>query len=77
MPILSIIFSRVGGYIAAALAVAAVLLGVYRSGRKSARVDGIVSQLENVEKANEIENDINISRPDANRERLLNNWTRD
>lgn len=77
MPFLSIIFSRVGGYITAGIAVAAVLFGVYRSGRKSAQVDGMANQLENVEKANEIENDINTSSPDDNRERLHNGWQRD
>lgn len=77
MPFLSVIFSRIGGYIAAGLAVAAVLFGVYRSGRKSAQVDGMANQLENVEKSNEIENDIHTSSPDVNRERLHNEWSRD
>ncbi len=77
MPFLSIIFSRIGGYVAAGLAVSAVLFGVYRSGRKSAQVDGMANQLENVEKANEIENSVNTSNTDVNRERLFNEWPRD
>jgi hypothetical protein len=74
--ILSLIFSRVGAYFGIALSVVAVLFGVYRTGKKSARVDGMERQLENVKVRNEVQDDIMRSDPDSNRERLRE-WQRD
>ena len=76
MTILSLLWSRFGGYVMAALAVIGLLFGVYRSGRKSAQVDGMKNQLENVKVRNEVEQDVATSDPDSKRERLQQ-WTRD
>lgn len=78
MPVLfSILFSRIGGYIMAGLAVLALLLGVYRSGRKSAQVDGMEDKLENVKVSNEVENEVRLTDPDSKRDRLFDKWSRD
>lgn len=76
MGFVSLLRSRVGGYIAAGLAVLALLFGVYRSGKKSAQVDGMENQLNNVKVRNDVEQDVATSDPASKRERLQQ-WTRD
>jgi hypothetical protein len=74
--ILSLIFSRVGAYIGIALSVVAVLFGVYRTGKKSARVDGMERQLENVKVRQDVEKDVSSPSNDSI-VRLRDEWSRD
>lgn len=66
---------KVWGYVAAGLAVLSAVAMIFRAGKRSAQIDGLQKQLENVEKANEIEDRIDRATPDE-RKRLRDKWTR-
>lgn len=67
---------RVWGYVAVALAAAAILLRAYTAGRKSAQADGMKKQLDNVEKRNEADAAVDRAGP-SERKRLRRKWERD
>ena len=70
MTVLSFLWSKVGAAVMAALAVLGLLFGVYRSGKKSAKVDGMQNQLENVKVRQDVENDIATSDRDDKLDRM-------
>jgi ABC-type protease/lipase transport system fused ATPase/permease subunit len=69
------------GYIAAAggmiLAVLVVLFQAKKAGKNEVIVETKEKEIENVQKANEVEREVAVSKPDARRERLRDKWTRD
>lgn len=75
MFLLSGIWARIAPYVLGALAVIGLLFGVYRSGKKSAQVDAMADQLENVKVRDEVESDFMRS-DDSERKRLRDKWTR-
>jgi hypothetical protein len=71
----------VWGYIAAGagalLAVLVVLFQAKKAGKNEVIVETKEKEIENVQKANEVEREVAVSKPDARRERLRDKWTRD
>ena len=69
------------GYVAAAGAALVAILAVLARAKQSGREEVITKQakkeVENVQKANEVEHKVASSKPDARRERLRDRWTRD
>jgi hypothetical protein len=69
------------GYIAAGagalLAVLVVLFQAKKAGKNEVIVETQEKEIENVQKANEVEREVAVSKPDARRERLRDKWTRD
>ena len=69
------------GYLAAGLAALAGVVLVLAKAKKAGR-DEVVAEtgkkeLKNVQTANEVERDVAVTKPDARRERLRNDWQRD
>lgn len=75
--IISFLWSKAGGYVMAALAILGLLFGVYRSGKKSARVDSMEKQLENVKVRQDVEKEVSSSPVGSSAQRLRNEWARD
>jgi hypothetical protein len=67
---------KVWGYVAVAAAAALFVLRVWSAGRKSAQVDGLKNQLDNVKVRNETDAAIERATP-GERERLRRKWERD
>jgi hypothetical protein len=69
------------GYIAAAggmiLAVLVVLFQAKKAGKNEVIIETQEKEIENVQEANKVEREIAGTKPDARRERLRNEWTRD
>jgi hypothetical protein len=69
------------GYIAAGagalLAVLVVLFQAKKAGKNEVIVETKEKEIENVQKANEVEREVAVTKPDARRERLRDKWTRD
>jgi hypothetical protein len=69
------------GYIAAGagalLAVLVVLFQAKKAGKNEVIIETQEKEIENVQKANEVEREVAVSKPDARRERLRDKWTRD
>ncbi len=71
--------SKIGRYVVAgvgiALAIGLFVIRVFAAGRKSALVDGMERQLNNVKARQNAENTLRVA-PDAERQRMRDKWTR-
>jgi len=75
------IFSGLWGYVVAGLGILLTLLGLLSKAKKAGRDEVIAktkeAEVENVRKANEVEREIAVTKPDERRARLLDRWSRD
>jgi len=75
------LFKGLWGYVAAFGAAVLAVFAVYRSGKKSGQTEVVAKaaekEIKNVRKANEVEREVAVSKPDARRKRLRDKWTRD
>ena len=75
------LFSGLWGKLAAVLGVVIGIVTMFFQVKKAGKDEVIAEskdkEIQNVQKANKIEHDVAISKPDAKRNELLNDWTRD
>lgn len=69
------------GYVAAAGAAILGILAVYGSGKKAGKTEveaaGLKKEVENVKTAQEVEQKVAVTKPDAVADELRNKWSRD
>ena len=75
MNFLALISAKAWGYVAASAAVLVAVAKIFYAGKKSAQVDGMKEQLQNVETRNEIETAVSAA-DRSERERLRDKWTK-
>ena len=74
---LRLIPGKIWGYLAAGMAVLIAVWRIYAAGKSAARVEGMESQLENVETRNEIDRDTGRLPDGGAADRLRDQWSRD
>lgn len=67
--------AKAWGYIAAALAVVAVLFKTFRAGKEAARVEGLEEQVKNAETRSKVDDAVALA-DNAERKRLRGKWTK-
>jgi len=72
---LNAISLKAWGYVAAALAVVAVLFKTFRAGKKAARVEGLEEQVKNADTRSKVDDSV-ARADDAERQRMRSKWTR-
>ena len=76
MNIIGLISAKAWGYVAAAIAVLVAVAKIFYAGKKSAQVDGMKEQLQNVKTRDQVDASINTA-PDPERDKLRAKWQRD
>jgi len=75
------IFGGLWGKLAAVLGVVigvvTMFFQVKKAGKDEVIAESTKKEIENVQKANEVEREVSVAKPDARRSKLLDNWSRD